>query len=137
MAGQNEFNLKVIEEFRANAGETFGPFKGQPLMLLTTTGAKSGASHTTPLMYSREGEDLVVIASMAGAPKHPAWFLNLSANPDVTVEAGTEKFSAKAVVADSPERERLYAQQAALMPVFNEYQQNTARKIPVVILKRA
>ena len=136
MAGQNEFNLKIIEEFRANGGETFGPFKGRPLLLLTTTGAKSGASHTTPLVYSRDGEDLVVIASMGGAPKHPAWFLNLSANPDVTVEVGTEKFTARASVAGSHERERLYAQQAEMMPAFNEYQQKTTRQIPVVVLKR-
>lgn len=137
MAGQNEFNLKIIEEFRANGGETFGPFKGQPLLLLTTTGAKSGASHTTPLVYTRDGDDFVVVASMAGAPKHPAWFLNLSANPAVTVEAGTEKFTAKAVVAESPERERLYAQHAEMMPAFNEYQQKTTRRIPVVVLKRS
>ncbi len=136
MAAQTEFNLKIIEEFRANGGETFGPFKGRPLLLLTTKGAKSGESRTTPLVYSKDGDYLVIIASMAGAPKHPAWFLNLSANPGVTVEVGTEKFTARAAVAEAGERDRLYAQQAAQMPAFTEYQQKTTRRIPVVMLKR-
>lgn len=133
---QSEFNLKIIEEFRANGGETFGPFKGRPLLLLTTKGAKSGEERTTPLVYSRDGDRLVIIASMGGAPKHPAWYLNLVANPDVTVEVGTEKFGAKARVANGEERERLYAQQAATMPAFNEYAQKTTRVIPVVVLER-
>lgn len=133
---QSEFNLKIIEEFRANGGETFGPFKGRPLLLLTTKGAKSGEERTTPLVYSSDGERLVIIASMGGAPKHPAWYLNLVANPDVTVEVGTEKFGAKARVANGEERERLYAQQAAAMPAFNEYAQKTTRVIPVVVLER-
>lgn len=133
---QSEFNLKIIEEFRANGGETFGPFKGRPLLLLTTTGAKSGDERTTPLVYSKDGDRLVIIASMGGAPKHPAWYLNLVTNPEVTVEVGTEKFVAKARVAEGAERERLYAQQAAAMPAFNEYAQKTTRVIPVVVLER-
>jgi deazaflavin-dependent oxidoreductase (nitroreductase family) len=133
---QNEFNLKIIEEFRANGGETSGPFKGRPLLLLTTTGAKSGEERTTPLVYSRDGDRVVVIASMGGAPKHPAWFLNLSANPDVTVEIGTEKFKGRASTVEGAERDRLYAQQAATMPAFNEYQEKTTRRIPVVVLER-
>ena len=133
---QSEFNLKIIEEFRANGGETSGPFKGRPLLLLTTKGAKSGEERTTPLVYSKDGDRLVIIASMGGAPKHPAWYLNLVANPDATVEVGTEKFAAKATVAEGDERDRLYAQQAAEMPAFNEYAQKTTRKIPVVVLER-
>jgi deazaflavin-dependent oxidoreductase (nitroreductase family) len=136
MAVQNEFNRKIIEEFRANAGETFGPFKGRPLLLLTTTGTKSGEGRTTPLVYSRDADRIVVIASKGGAPKHPAWFLNLRANPEVTVEVGTEKFVARASVAEGAERDRLYAQQAAQMPAFDEYQQKTTRRIPVVVLVR-
>ncbi len=136
MAGQNDFNRKIIEEFRANGGETFGPFKGRPLLLLTTKGAKSGESRTTPLVYSKDGDRLVIIASMGGAPKHPAWFLNLSANPKVTVEVGRERFTARASVAEAGERERLYAQQAAMMPAFTEYQEKTTRRIPVVVLER-
>ncbi len=135
MAEQNEFNCKIIEEFRANGGETFGPFKGRPLLLLTTTGAKSGEQRTTPLVYTRDGSRIVVIASKGGAPKHPAWFLNVVANPKVTVELGTRKFSARASIPEGEERDRLYAAQAAEMPAFNEYQQKTARRIPVVALE--
>ena len=133
---QSDFNLKIIEEFRANGGETSGPFKGRPLLLLTTKGAKSGAERTTPLVYSRDGERVVIIASMGGAPKHPAWFHNISADPEVTVEIGTEKFAARASVPEGEERDRLYAQQAAMMPAFNEYQEKTTRRIPVVVLER-
>jgi len=133
---QTDFNRQIIEEFRANGGETTGPFKGRPLLLLTTTGAKSGEKHTTPLVYSKDGERTVVIASMGGAPKNPLWFVNLRENPDVTLEVGAEKFEAIASVAESPERERLYAAQAATMPAFAEYEQKTTRKIPVVVLTR-
>ena len=136
MAGQNDFNLKIIEEFRANGGETFGMFKGRPLLLLTTTGSKSGEARTTPLVYSKDGDRLVIIASMGGAPKHPAWYLNLAANPGVTVELGTEKFAASASSAEGAERDRIYAQQAEMMPAFAEYQQKTTRRIPVVLLER-
>lgn len=136
MAGQNDFNLKIIEEFRANGGETFGMFKGRPLLLLTTTGAKSGESRTTPLVYSKDGDRVVIIASMGGAPKHPAWYLNLAANPAVSVELGTEKFAATASSAVGAERDRLYAQQAEMMPAFKEYEQKTTRRIPVVLLER-
>lgn len=132
----HDFNRRIIEEFRANGGETFGPFKGRNLLLLTTTGAKSGEERTTPLVYSRDGDRLVIIASMGGAPKHPAWFHNISANPEVTLEVGTEKFNARASVAEGAERDRLYAQQAAEMPAFNEYQEKTTRRIPVVVLER-
>jgi len=132
----NDFNRAIIEEFRANGGETFGPFKGRNLLLLTTTGAKSGEQRTTPLVYSRDGDRLVIIASMGGAPKHPSWFHNISANPEVTLEVGAEKFQARASVAEGAERDRLYAQQAAEMPAFNDYQQKTTRRIPVVVLQR-
>ena len=137
MAGQTDFNKQIIEEFRANGGETFGMFKGRPLLLLTTTGAKSGEARTTPLVYSRDGAKVVIIASMGGAPKHPAWYLNVSANPRVTVELGTEKFEATGSAAEGAERDRLYAQQAAMMPAFNEYEQKTTRRIPVVVVERA
>lgn len=135
---QNDFNLGIIKEFRENGGETTGPFKGRPLLLLTTKGAKSGEERTTPLVYSKDGDRLVVIASMGGAPKHPAWFINLRENPDVTVEVGTEKFKAKASVPEGAERNRLFAQQAAMMPAFSEYEEKTRgiRVIPVVALER-
>src|ERR1043165_6295351 len=133
---QTDFNLAIIKEFRENGGETFGPFKGRPLLLLTTKGAKSGNELTVPVVYTRDGDRYVIIASMGGAPKSPAWYHNLVANPEVTLEVGTEKFQAKASVAQSPERERLYAAQAAIMPAFTEYQQKTTRVIPVVVLTR-
>ena len=133
---QNDFNLGIIKEFRENGGETSGPFKGRPLLLLTTRGAKSGEERTTPLVYSRDGDRVVIIASMGGAPKHPAWFLNLRANPEVTVELGSETFKARAELSEGEERDRLYAQQAEMMPAFNEYQQKTTRRIPVVVLER-
>ncbi len=134
---QTEFNEKLIDEFRANGGEVTGMFAGRPLLLLTSTGAKTGKSRTTPLVYSKDGDRLVIIASMGGAPKHPAWFLNISANADVVIEVGTEKFNARALTAEEPERGRLFAQQAEMMPAFNEYKEKTTRVIPVVTLARA
>lgn len=134
---QNDFNLGIIKEFRENGGETFGPFKGRNLLLLTTKGAKSGNEGTTPLVYSKDGDRYVIIASMGGAPKHPAWYHNIVANPEVTLEVGTEKFQATATVAGEPERSRLYNAQAEMMPAFTEYQQKTTRGIPVVVLTRS
>jgi deazaflavin-dependent oxidoreductase (nitroreductase family) len=132
----NDFNQKVIAEFRANGGKVGPPFEGAPMLLLTTTGAKSGQQRTTPLVHTMDGDRLVVIASKAGAPNHPAWYHNLVANPTVTVEKGTERFQARARVAGDEERDRLYAAQARLMPNFAEYQQKTTRRIPVVVLER-
>lgn len=133
---QNDFNLGIIKEFRENGGETFGPFKGRPLLLLTTKGAKSGNEGTTPLVYSKDGDRYVIIASMGGAPKNPSWYHNIVANPDVTLEVGTEKFQVTATIAQEPERTRLYNAQAEMMPAFKEYEQKTTRKIPVVVLAR-
>ena len=131
------FNRTIIEEFRANGGQVTGQFTGAPLLLLTTTGAASGEARTTPLVYSRDGDRLVIIASYAGAPKHPAWFLNLRANPEVTIELGDETFAASASIPEGEERPRLFDQQAAAMPRFNEYQSKTSRQIPVVVIERA
>lgn len=132
------FNRNLIDHFRQNAGDIKeGMFKGAPILLLTTKGAKSGTVYTTPLAYTRDGDRLVIIASKGGAPTNPAWYHNLVANPTVTVEVGPEKYEAKAVVAQGEERDRLFDAQAALMPNFAEYQQNTTRRIPVVVLERA
>jgi deazaflavin-dependent oxidoreductase (nitroreductase family) len=133
MSAPGNFNQTVIERFRANGGDVGGP---NPLLLLTTTGARSRQSRTTPVAYSSDGDHLVILASKGGAPTHPDWYHNLVANPLVTVELGTERFQAHATVAHGEERERLFAQHAALMPGFAEYQRNTARQIPVVILER-
>ena len=137
MTSPTNFNDTVIAEFRANAGKVGGPFEGAPLVLLTTRGAKSGAQRTTPLMPLVEGDTYYVFASMGGAPNNPAWYHNISANPDVTVEYGTEKFEARAsVVADRAERDRIYAAQTAVRPAFGEYEKKTDRLIPVVKLER-
>jgi deazaflavin-dependent oxidoreductase (nitroreductase family) len=111
-------------------------FANAPLLLLTHKGAKSGTERTNPLVYSRDGDRLVIIASKGGSPTHPAWFHNLVANPEVTVELPQEKFRARAVVTEGEERDRLFRQQADLMPNFDEYQRNTERVIPVIVLER-
>lgn len=133
MSSPKNYNQAVIDTFRANGGKVNGPNR---LLLLTTTGAKSNQPHTTPVAYSTDGERLVIIASKGGAPTNPDWYHNLVANPLVTVELGTERFQARASVATGEERERLYAQHAALMPGFAEYQRKTTRQIPVVVLER-
>ncbi len=130
-------NVEVIAEFRANAGIVGGRYAGRPMMLLTTTGAKSGEERITPLNYSPDGDRIAVIASRGGAPTHPDWYRNLVAKPEVTVEVGAETYRARAYTAQEPERTRLFDQQAALMPFFDEYRkQVTAREIPVVVLER-
>jgi deazaflavin-dependent oxidoreductase (nitroreductase family) len=131
-----EFNQKVVEEFRANGGKVGGPFAGAPMLILTHTGAKSGKTYTTPLVYSPDGDRFVIIASKAGAPTNPAWYFNLIAHPEVTLEVGTERFTARAVAAQGTERDRLFDAQARLMPQFNEYKKKTTRTIPVFTLER-
>jgi deazaflavin-dependent oxidoreductase (nitroreductase family) len=133
----NEFNRQLIEEFRANGGKVSGMFAGAPLLLLTTTGARSGQPRVAPLAYTTDNDRWVVIASKGGSPTHPDWYHNLRANPDVTVEVGTETFPAHATVVESSERQRLFDQMAAQMPNFAEYQRNTTRKLPVIVLERA
>jgi deazaflavin-dependent oxidoreductase (nitroreductase family) len=130
----NEFNKGVVEQFRANGGQI--PARKNPLILLTTTGAKSGLPRTVLLNYSTDGDRIVVIASKGASPTHPDWYHNLVANPDVIIEIGTEKFTARARVAEGEERERLFNAQAVLMPFFAEYQQQTTRQIPVIIFER-
>jgi deazaflavin-dependent oxidoreductase (nitroreductase family) len=136
VSDRNDFNQNIIAEFRANDGKVGGMFSGRPMLLLTTTGAKSGQARTTPLVHTRDGDRIVVIASKGGAPTNPAWYHNLVANPSVTVELGTEKFPARATVVTGPDRDRLYAAQAAMMPAFAEYQTRTTRQIPVIALER-
>jgi deazaflavin-dependent oxidoreductase (nitroreductase family) len=132
----SDWNEKIIEEFRANGGKVGGMFEGAPMMLLTTTGAKSGQPRVAPLVYTTDGDRIVIIASKGGAPTHPDWYHNIAANPEVTVEVGTEKFPARAEIAADPERTRLFNAQADIMPNFYEYQKNTDRTIPVVTITR-
>lgn len=129
-------NRKVIEDFRANGGKVPGRSSDFPLLLLTTTGAKTGQRRTTPVAYLPDGQRLVVFASKGGGPTSPDWYHNLVANPSVTVEVGPETYAARAVVVTGEKRDRLYARQASLYPVFGEYQGKTARKIPVIALER-
>ncbi len=127
------WNRQVIEEFHTNEGKVNG---GNSLLLLRTTGARSGKQRVNPLAYTTDGERLVIIASKGGMPTNPDWYHNIVAHPDVTVEIGTETFEARATVVEGPERDELYAKQAAIMPNFAEYQEKTTRKIPVIVLTR-
>jgi deazaflavin-dependent oxidoreductase (nitroreductase family) len=137
LTSPNSYNQSLIEEFRATDGKVTGDFAGRPLLLLTTTGAKSGQPRVSPLVYTTDGDRIVIIASKGGAPTNPDWYRNVVANPVVTVELPGETFQARATVAEGAERQRLYDAQAALMPAFAEYQQKTTRQIPVVILERS
>ena len=132
------FNRNLIDHFRANSGDIKeGIFKGAPILLLTTKGAKSAKTYTTPLVYTRDGDRLVIIASKGGAPTNPAWFHNLVADPHVGVELDGDKFTARAsVVRDEAEYERLYGNHSKDNPGFIEYRKKTARRIPIVVLER-
>lgn len=136
MADMREFNEKLIEEFRANDGKVSGPFADAPLILVTHTGAKTGTKRTSPLVFTRDGDRIVLIASKGGAPTHPHWYLNMTANPQVTVELPGETFEARVTEVTGEERDRLYAAQAAQMPNFDDYAKATDRKIPVLVLDR-
>jgi deazaflavin-dependent oxidoreductase (nitroreductase family) len=136
MTSVNDFNRTLIDEFRTNGGNVTGIFENAPLLLLTTTGAKSGESRTSPVVFTRDGDDYVVIASRGGSPNNPAWYHNLVAHPSVTVEVPGETFSARARVTTGDERDRLWRAQADLMPTFDEYQAKTTRQIPVIVLER-
>ena len=132
----SDYNTAVIEEFRANGGKVGGHWEGRDLLLLTTTGRKSGRKHTTPMVYTRDGDRLLVYASKAGAPAHPDWYLNLVANPRVVVEVGGDRYDARATPLEGEERDRAFAEQVARNPVFGEYAAKTDRVIPVVALTR-
>ncbi len=132
----HEWNAGIIAEFRANDGKVGGSFEGAPVLLLHTTGAKSGAERINPMMYLDEDGRIFVFASKAGADSHPDWYYNLVANPRVTVELGAERFDATAVDVQGDERARVYGLQASLFPNFAEYQEKTSRVITVVELVR-
>lgn len=136
-AGMNDFNQQIIEKFRNNDGRVGGMFEGAPMLLLHTTGAKSGDERVNPLMYRPDGEAWVIFASYAGSPKHPAWFHNLVADPDVTIEVGTDTLDLRARVTDGEERTRIWEAQKRDAPGFAEYEEKAAgREIPVVALER-
>ncbi|MEO8815652.1 MAG: nitroreductase family deazaflavin-dependent oxidoreductase [Mycobacterium sp.] len=132
-----EFNARNIAEFRRRGGQLGGPFEGAPVLLLTTTGAKSGQPRTSPMMYLSDGDQLIVFASNAGKDTHPSWYHNLRANPSATVEVETGTYAVTATEVTGEEHDRLYAMQASRYPGFVEYQANTHRVIPVVALTKS
>jgi deazaflavin-dependent oxidoreductase (nitroreductase family) len=131
-----DWNRGVIEEFRANEGRLGGNFEGAPMLLLHTTGAKTGQERVNPMMYQADGDRLVVFASKGGSPTNPDWYHNLLANPKVSAEVGTETIDFIARVATGDERERIWTKQKKDYPGFAQYEQSTSREIPVVILER-
>jgi deazaflavin-dependent oxidoreductase (nitroreductase family) len=133
----NDFNQQIIAEYRANDGKVGGPFEGAPLLLLHSTGAKSGEERINPVMYLADGDRLAVFASKAGAPTNPDWYYNLLAHPRSTVEVDGRTVEVNARVADDDERNRLWSKQKELYPGFADYEQKTSRQIPVVILEPA
>ena len=134
MSERNDYNQKNIAEFRANEGRVGGRFEGKTLLLLHTTGAKTGKERVNPVAYVRDGEKYVVIASKGGAPTNPDWYYNILAHPHLTVEVGTKTFDVEAQVAEEPERTRLYNKMVEMLPGFDDYRQKTERVIPVIEL---
>lgn len=134
MAEQSNWNQRIIDEFRANAGAVGGQFEAAPLLLLHSRGARSGLERTTPMMYQALGDDMAVFASKAGAPTNPDWFHNLVANPNATVEVGTKTVAVTARVAEADERASIWERQKRAFPGFADYESKTTRTIPVVIL---
>ena len=127
---------RSLRRIASNGGKVGGSFAGAPLLLLTTTGAKSGMARTTPVMYLPDGERLIIFASKAGASTNPDWYHNLVAHPQATVEVGSETFKVTAVEVTGEERDQLYARQATLYPGFAAYEAKTTRRIPVIALQR-
>jgi len=129
-----DFNAQIIEEFRANQGVVGGPFEGATLLLLHHVGAKSGKDRVNPLVYNRDGDRYVVFASKAGAPTNPDWYHNIKANPNITIEVGTDTIDVVASEATGEERDRLFDAQVQRSPQFGEYRDKTERAIPVILL---
>lgn len=133
----NDWNTKIIEEFRANAGVVGPPFEGAPMVLVHHTGAKSGTERVTPLVYQPVGDAWAIFGSKAGAPTNPDWFHNLKANPETTIEVGAETVPVAATVLEGTQRDEIWAKQKELMPGFAEYEKTAGdRIIPVVLLER-
>ena len=131
----SDWNTQIIDEFRANGGKVGGQFEGAPLLLLHTTGAKSGQARVNPMMYQADGDNYAVFASKAGAPTNPDWYHNLLANPRASVEVGDSTVNVIAKVAEGDDRERLWSRQKELYPGFADYEAKTTREIPVIVLE--
>jgi len=136
MSDINDWNTQIIKEFRENDGKVGGQFEGAPLVLLNSTGAKTGKPRTNPLAALVEDDRVFIFASKAGAPTNPDWYHNIVANPSVTVEQGTERYAANAAVVEAAERDRLFEIQKQRMPGFANYEASTDRVIPVIELRR-
>jgi deazaflavin-dependent oxidoreductase (nitroreductase family) len=135
MAEPTDFNGKIIAEFRANGGKVGGPFAGADILLLHHTGARSGTERVSPLGYQRVGDSFAVFGSKAGAPENPAWYHNLIAHPDASIEVGTETLPVRARLAEPAERDVLWDRQKERVPHFAQYEEKAApRKIPVIVL---
>jgi deazaflavin-dependent oxidoreductase (nitroreductase family) len=133
-----DFNRMLIDELRSSGGQVAsGPMAGRPLLILTTTGARSGEPREAVLTFTRDGDRYVVTGTAGGSPRNPAWFHNLIANPSVRVEARGSAFQARATVADEAERQRLWKAHVAERPEFAGYPEQTGRVIPVVTLEPA
>ncbi len=135
-ASANEWNRRIIEEFRENGGKVGGPFEGARMLLLHHKGARTGTERVNPLVYQPVGEGFAVFASKAGAPTNPDWYHNLIANPEATVEIGEDTVRVRARVAEGEERERIWTRQKQDRPNFADYEKKTSRQIPVLILER-
>jgi deazaflavin-dependent oxidoreductase (nitroreductase family) len=131
-----EYNRLTTEEFRANHGQVTGDFEGRSILLLSTTGAKSGHERVTPLIYADYGDRLIVTAAAGGQPKNPGWYHNIVANPTVAVEVGDDRFTVEAIVTTGEDRAAIFAERCASSPAFNDYQQKADREIPIIALPR-
>ena len=137
MTDMNDWNAQIINEFRANEGKVGGVFEGAPMLILHSTGAKSGLARVHPLMYQAVGDRFAIFASKAGAPSNPDWYYNVVANPQTSIEVGSETVEVTARVAEGDERNEIWERQKALFPTFAEYEQKTSRVIPVIVLERS
>ena len=135
MSDANDWNAKIIEEFRANEGRVGGQFEGAPLLLLHSVGARSGEERINPMMYQAVGDAYATFASKGGAPSNPDWYHNLVANPEATIEVGTHTVRVRARITEAVERDMIWETQKERYPGFAEYEANTTRQIPVFILE--
>ena len=136
MSSVNNWNQQVIAEFRANGGKVGGRYAGRPMLLLHSVGARSGQTRVNPVLYQRVGDSFAIFASKNGAPRNPDWYYNLRANPRATVEVGTDTFEVNARVVQGQEREQIWTRQKQQNPNFADYERQTPRQIPVIILER-
>ncbi len=136
LMAEDDWNRKIIEEFRSNHGKVGGPFEGATLLLLTTEGAKTGNRRTVPLGYMPDGDRVCVFGSNSGGPKNPDWLYNVISHPEVTVELGDEEYPARATVITGEQRDQLFARGVERVPQFGVYQEQTTRVIPVIALER-